>query len=121
MPDKSLIGKQTPPGTAEAIPQEIIDFCKSIGDQRPEYVDPAELEFPFRQISNFVDLESGERLQIDPRLLRQTYRRELSAFLERCRKECSDRNIEYVLTPTSQPYDLMLLNYLARRKLLVRR
>jgi len=36
------------------------------------------------------------------------------------RKECSDRNIEYVLTPTNTPYDLMLLNYLARRKALIK-
>ncbi|MCP4682854.1 MAG: MaoC family dehydratase [Desulfobacterales bacterium] len=39
MPDKSLIGKETPPGTAEAIKKEMIAFCKSIGDNRPEYVD----------------------------------------------------------------------------------
>jgi uncharacterized protein (DUF58 family) len=83
--------------------------------------DPAELEFPFRRITNFVDLESGQRLQADPRMLRDAYRGEVRAFVERYRKECSDRSIEYVVTPTNQPYDLMLLNYLARRKQLVRR
>ena len=41
MPDKSLIGKETPPGVAEAIPEEMVAFCKSIGDNRPEYVDEA--------------------------------------------------------------------------------
>ena len=82
--------------------------------------DPAELEFPFRRITNFVDLESGERLQVDPRLLRESYRTELAAFIDRYRKECSDRNIEYVTTMTSQAYDLMLLNYLARRKQLLK-
>ena len=83
--------------------------------------DPAELELPFKRITNFVDLESGEKLQVDPRLLRSAYQDELTAFVERYRKECSDRNIEYVLTRTDTPYDLMLLNYLARRRRLVRR
>ena len=83
--------------------------------------DPAELELPFKRITNFVDLESGEKLQVDPRLLRSAYQDELTAFVERYRKECSDRNIEYVLTRTDTPYDLMLLDYLARRKRLVRR
>ena len=41
-------------------------------------------------------------------------------LVENYRKECSDRNIEYVLTTTDQPYDRMLLNYLARRKALMR-
>jgi len=83
--------------------------------------DPAELELPFKRITNFVDLESGEKLQVDPRLLRSAYQDEVTAFVERYRKECSDRNIEYVLTRTDTPYDLMLLDYLARRRRLVRR
>jgi acyl dehydratase len=39
MVDKSLIGKETPPGKAEARAEEIIAFARSIGDERPEYVD----------------------------------------------------------------------------------
>ncbi len=39
MADKSLIGKETPPGEAEADLEEIKEFCRSIGDERPEYVD----------------------------------------------------------------------------------
>ncbi len=84
-------------------------------------LDPAELEFPFKRITNFVDLESSERLQVDPRLLRESYRSELRAFIDRYRKECSDRSIEYVTVATSEPYDRMLLNYLARRQRLVKR
>ena len=39
MADKSLIGKETPPGRAEAIPEEMIAFCESVSDIRPEYMD----------------------------------------------------------------------------------
>jgi acyl dehydratase len=39
MADKTLIGKETPPGQAEARADEIIEFAKAIGDERPEYVD----------------------------------------------------------------------------------
>ena len=39
MADKSFIGKETPPGTVEANPEEMIAFAKSIGDDKPEYVD----------------------------------------------------------------------------------
>ena len=83
--------------------------------------DQAELAFPFKRTTNFVDLETGEKLQVDPRLVREAYQKELTAFIEWWRKECSDRNIEYVVTSTSQPYDLMLLNYMAKRRALARR
>ena len=39
MPDKSFIGRETPPGEAEAEKDEMIEFCRAIGDDRPEYVD----------------------------------------------------------------------------------
>jgi len=83
-------------------------------------LDAAELEFPFKGILSFVDMETRERLQVDPRYVKQAYLDEINAFVDFYRKECADRNIEYVLTPTGMPYDLMLLNYLARRKALMR-
>jgi hypothetical protein len=64
----------------------------------------------------FVDSETGQKLQVDPRYVRDSYRAEVEAFIENYRKECSDRNIEYQLVRTDQPYDRMLLSYLARRK-----
>jgi uncharacterized protein (DUF58 family) len=83
-------------------------------------MDRAELDFPFRKVLTFVDLETDEKLQVDPRTVRQPYLDEVNAFIETCRRECSDRNIEYVLTPTDTPYEVMLLDYLARRKALLR-
>ena len=83
-------------------------------------LDPAELEFPFRKIVSFVDMETDERLQVDPRYVREAYLEEMNRFIETYRKECSDRDIDYVLTSTDTPYDRMLLNYLARRKAMLR-
>jgi uncharacterized protein (DUF58 family) len=79
-------------------------------------MDPAELELPFRKVVSFVDLETNERIQVDPRFIKDAYKAEVAAFIDRYRRECSDRNIEYVLTPTTTPYDRMLLDYLSRRK-----
>jgi uncharacterized protein (DUF58 family) len=83
-------------------------------------MDPAELTFPFRKITSMVDMETGEKVQVDPRTVRDAYRAEVNAFIERYRKECGDRNIEYQLVTTDTPYDRMLLNYLARRKAMIR-
>ncbi|MCK5113754.1 MAG: DUF58 domain-containing protein [Phycisphaerae bacterium] len=83
-------------------------------------VDEAELEFPFTKITSFVDMETREKIQVDPRDVREAYRSEVQAFINRYRKECGDRNIEYSLITTSTPYDRMLLDYLAKRKAILR-
>jgi len=79
-------------------------------------LDPAELDFPFKGMHTFVDSETGEKLQVDPRYVRDSYRAQVEAFIENYRKECSDRNIEYQLVRTDASYDRMLLSYLARRR-----
>ena len=79
-------------------------------------MDPAELDFPFKKILTFMDMETNERLQVDPRYVREGYVKEINSFIETYRRECGERGIEYVLTTTSDPYDRFLLNYLARRK-----
>jgi len=39
MARKDLIGKQTPPGRAVASAEEMMAFCKAVGDIRPEYTE----------------------------------------------------------------------------------
>ena len=79
-------------------------------------LDPAELDFPFRDVTTFVDMETGQKLQIDPRTIGEEYRRDIAAFLDQYRRECSDRNIEYLQATTETAYDRLLMDYLARRK-----
>jgi uncharacterized protein (DUF58 family) len=83
-------------------------------------MDPAELEFPFANMQTFVDAETGEKLQVDPRYVREEYRREVQGFVDSYRKECTERQIEYQLVTTDIPYDRMLLRYLAGRKARIR-
>ena len=78
--------------------------------------DAAELEFPFRKLTQFVDLETLERYQVDPKAIRDQYLALLRAFIDRHKKACSDSDSEYLLTDTSVPYDFLLRSYLARRR-----
>jgi uncharacterized protein (DUF58 family) len=78
-------------------------------------LDRAEIDFPFRELATFVDVETGARLQVDPAYVREDYRRQIEAFIERCRRTCADCQIDYVMTDTSVPYDFMLSRYLSKR------
>jgi len=78
--------------------------------------DPYELEFPFRKLTDFQDMETDERYQVDPKAVREQYLEELRAFINSYKRVCSDSSIEYVLTDTSVPYDFMLTSYLSQRR-----
>ena len=78
-------------------------------------LDPAERRFPYSRLSDFIDLETGSRLQVEPRFVRQEYLKQVEAFINTYRQGATESNIEYVLADTTTPYDRLLLAYLARR------
>jgi uncharacterized protein (DUF58 family) len=78
-------------------------------------LDRAEIDFPFRETASFVDMETGERIQVDPGYVRDEYRKEVEAYIERYRRICADCRIDFVPTDTSVPYDFMLSRYLEKR------
>lgn len=78
-------------------------------------LDPAETDFPFSRLADFVDLETGERLQVDPRYVRAEYRREVEKFCSAYRADCAESRVEYVRVNTAVPIETMLGTFLARR------
>lgn len=83
-------------------------------------LDKAEIEFPFKDMTSFVDLETNERVQVDPLAIRDEYVRQMREFVATWRRECGQRRIEYINVTTDTPYDTMLLDYLSRRKAMTR-
>jgi hypothetical protein len=79
-------------------------------------LDPAEIELPFNQMLTFVDMEDDSRIQVDPKMIRETYRQEVESFIGQYRRACSESRIEYIVARTDTPYDVMLRSYLARRQ-----
>lgn len=77
--------------------------------------DKAEIDFPFDDLIVFQDLETEERLQVDPHYVREEYQKLLSQFIAQYRQACLESAIEYVMTDTSVPYDFMLSRYLIKR------
>jgi len=101
-------------------PQDVLRALHHFRHRRHEVIlfhvfDKAELEFPFREAAAFVDLETNERIQVDPAYVRQAYVDEVTAFVESYRRACAEAAIDYVMTDTSVPYDYMLSRYVAKR------
>ena len=102
-------------------PKEVMRGLRHFRHKRHEVIlfhlfDRTELTFPFDRLTQFIDLETTERLQVDPRYVRDEYLAQIEAFINGYKRDCSEGHIEYVVTDTSVPYDRMLTEYLGRRK-----
>jgi uncharacterized protein (DUF58 family) len=78
-------------------------------------LDPAELDFPFRQTTLFRGLEQLPDVLTDPRSLRRAYLEEFRKFLEAVNKGCRAQNIDYVQLRTDQSLEVALSSYLSYR------
>jgi len=78
-------------------------------------VDPAELKFPFEQITEFIDPETGERITTAPDAVRRHYLEEMEQFYAQYRRGCADLKVDYRLFDTATPLELALSEYLYKR------
>ena len=76
---------------------------------------PDELELPLEEVTHFVDMEDRSNLVLDPRILREEYRRRMKGFLDEIAAECAFHKIDYQLFTTADPLELALSRYLLRR------
>jgi uncharacterized protein (DUF58 family) len=77
---------------------------------------PEELEFPFRRLTQFRNLEVlDHKLLVDPRRLREEYLKNVRAFCDRLREETGRMQIDYQPIRTDEPVDRVLGLYLSRR------
>jgi len=78
-------------------------------------LDKAEVELPYERQVTLEDLETGEKLQVDPRDLRATYRKHVQDYLTTVRRCCSDCDVEYHLMYVQDPYEKALVQLINRR------
>jgi uncharacterized protein (DUF58 family) len=93
-----------------------------LGRQLDVYVlqvlSPQELEPDLTGDLKLVDCEDEDIAEITvSKPLLDKYKANLQAYCESLREYCNRRGISYVLAPTDQPFETLVLNYLRRRGL----
>ncbi len=63
-----------------------------------------------------VDMETGERLKLNPAALKEKYKEASEAFFASIQTKCIQNRIDYVLADTSKGYEHVLLQYLLKRQ-----
>lgn len=79
-------------------------------------LDPAEVDFPFDQLTMFRGLESLPAALVEPRAMRTAYLAEFGRYLHRLKAGCRAQGIDYVPLRTDQSLEVVLSSYLASRE-----
>lgn len=78
-------------------------------------LDPAEIDFPFEQVTLFHGLESLPNVLVEPRAIRKAYMTEFNRYLRKLQTGCRAHAIDYVQMRTDRPLEVTLASYLASR------
>ena len=78
-------------------------------------MDDAELNFPFNEASEFIDMENNESYITSPAAIRKAYLKNINEFLAYCKKQCQTNGIDYCLMNTREPLDQALSSYITKR------
>jgi uncharacterized protein (DUF58 family) len=79
-------------------------------------LDRNEIEFPFSDATNFVDLETGEKMPVIPEYLRTQYREVVATHTATLAQRMQEQRIDYAMFDTSKPLDKALFTYLLARE-----
>ncbi len=78
-------------------------------------LDREEVDLPYERQVTLQDLETGEKLQINPAEIRETYKKQVQDYLTTVRRCCSDCDVEYHPIYVQEPYDKALVQLIHRR------
>lgn len=81
-----------------------------------QILDPMELDLSIDRVAEFEDLETGEKLEVDPTHARLAYKQELQKFIDQVREKCSVMNVDYRLVSTSETFEDFVHQYLNERR-----
>ncbi|MDD5348967.1 MAG: DUF58 domain-containing protein [Chthoniobacteraceae bacterium] len=101
-------------------PEQVISALQHFRFQGHEVIvfqvmDNGELTFPFNTITEFTDLETGQKTLVSPEGMKPVYMEELRRFLAAYEKGCAGIHADYKLFDTSNPLEIALSEYLYRR------
>jgi uncharacterized protein (DUF58 family) len=73
-----------------------------------QVLDPSELDLPFDGVSDFIDMETGERLEADTALIRRAYCEAIGSAIDGFRSRCGALRVDFhVVTTDRNPSDIL--------------
>lgn len=102
-------------------PDQVIDALGHVRGRGNDMIvfhllDPRELNFSFSDASNFIDMETGDKMPVIPEYLRQQYRELVRQHTDTLAKRMGESRADYAVFDTSKPLDRALFAFLGARQ-----
>lgn len=102
-------------------PDAVLDGVRQLVARGHEVIvfhllDHDEVEFPFKSLVSFRDLETDRQVVTDPLQQRATYQHRLAAFRAAIAGGCAASGVDYRFVDTSMPIERVLREYLLYRR-----
>jgi uncharacterized protein (DUF58 family) len=106
-------------------PEEVMDAVSLIRFRGNDVIifhilDPAEIDFDFKDASSFQDIETDDQIPIVPDALGEQYRALVREHIAALTAKASEHRVDYTLLNTATPLDFALFRYLSSRDRLTR-
>jgi uncharacterized protein (DUF58 family) len=79
-------------------------------------LDPHEIDFNFSDATNFIDIETGDKMPVIPEYLRDQYKNLVQEHTAALSKRIGETRGDYTLFDTSKPLDAALFKFLTLRQ-----
>jgi uncharacterized protein (DUF58 family) len=101
-------------------PEKVLMGLKHFRHRRHEVIvfhilDPREMDVDYREEVEFEDMETGQKLRVEPAFLREQFRKDVRAWVDALERGCRNHEIDYHLLRTDTPFDRALTAYLGKR------
>ena len=82
-------------------------------------LDPKEMTLEFNEHTIFEDLEDNTKIETEPWLIANSYKREIENLIKFYKTECLINKIDYHLVKTNQDIGMVITKFLNKRKKLL--
>lgn len=79
-------------------------------------LDTSEIDFTFTDSTNFIDMETGDKMPVIPEYLRKQYKELVAQHTAALRKRIGETRADYAMFDTTKPLDKALFAYLLARQ-----
>jgi len=103
---------------------EVVKAIKALRAKKNEVIvfhilDRKEMDFMFSKPTIFIDLETKEKLAVEPSVIKQYYKRAILELIKGYRENFLENNIDYITAITDEPFNKALYRYFYKRKSLI--
>lgn len=102
---------------------DVLKAVKALRAKKNEVIvfhilDRSEMDFTFSKPTIFIDLETNEKLTVEPAVVRKYYKNAIANLVKKYKENFLENNIDYETIITDEPFNKALYRFFSKRNML---